>query len=84
MAQRGRWSRFDSVEGRRKHGHTHPADAANSEALTRATKFIATLFLGRGRYDKREAPTLEAAQIAAKDLSALHQGGRKVFAFRGS
>lgn len=38
--------------------------------LARATAFYATLFIGRGKFEKRETETLEAARAARDDLNA--------------
>lgn len=38
--------------------------------LARASAFYATLFIGRGKYEKRETETLEAARAARDELNA--------------
>jgi hypothetical protein len=57
--------------------HRHAADVVDTVALAQATKFIATIFLGQGQYDKRECASLDNARIAADELSALHRSGRR-------
>jgi hypothetical protein len=53
------------VSGRRRQS----AQAAfESAVLARADRFYATAYLGLGRYDVREAATIEAAREAARDL----------------
>jgi hypothetical protein len=57
----------------------HPADTADLALIPTATKFIVSLFLGTGRYDKREKPTLKEAREEALKMAGVHgwPGGRK-------
>ena len=48
------------------------ADAYNADVLASATKFAASLFIGRGKYANAEADTLEGIQEAAAKLKADH------------
>lgn len=48
------------------------AESYNAEVLANATKFAASLFIGRGKYANAEADTLEAIQQAAEKLKADH------------
>jgi len=62
----------------------HPADLAGvAEAVANAQGFVSTLILGRGRYEKREAPTLEAARNLAAEMTkeAATRGGRKALVY---
>lgn len=48
------------------------ADAYNADVLASATKFAASLFIGRGKYANAEADTLEEIQTLAEKLKADH------------
>lgn len=48
------------------------ADAYNADVLASATKFAASLFIGRGKYANAEANTLEEIQTLAEKLKADH------------
>jgi hypothetical protein len=55
----------------------HPADAADRAAIPEATSFIASIFLGTGRFAKSETATIEAARATAEHFAAHYRNGRK-------
>lgn len=61
----------------------HPADAAQLALIPQARQFIASLFLGQGKYDKRAAETLAEARARAAEISAGHKwpNGRKAMIY---
>jgi hypothetical protein len=60
---------------------SHPADMIDAKALSGATHFVASIFVGRGQYDKVQALTLEEARNAAHELVANHGSGRKALIY---
>jgi hypothetical protein len=56
----------------------HPADAAQLALIPSAKGFVASLFIGTGRFAKREAETLKGARTEALRLAGVHgaPGGR--------
>jgi hypothetical protein len=50
----------------------HPADAAQLALISRASSFTASLFLGKGKYAKREAETLSEARTEALRIAGVH------------
>ena len=50
----------------------HPADVLAAKAASEAVSYVATLFVGSGRYERREAKTLERARRAAQALMKAH------------
>lgn len=45
-----------------------------ADVISKAVRFTASLFLGRGKYDNREASTKEEIDAACMDLLAAHPG----------
>jgi hypothetical protein len=60
----------------------HPADIAAESAMIQAIRaadhFLASLFVGRGRYEKQQAPTVLAAlhaRVAMRERFGVNQHG---------
>src|SRR5438045_404543 len=68
-----------AIPNRRK--RIHPADVIDERAVREASSFIASIFVGLGQYDKREAHTLVEARTAAAELLKAHPSGRKVLIY---
>lgn len=47
-------------------------EAYHADIVANAVKFTASLSLGQGKYDNREAPTFAEIEVAAKELAAAH------------
>jgi hypothetical protein len=70
-------------------GHTE-REEFEAAVLAGAVSFSATRFMGRGRYDTREAPTLDGAREHAKAMGvdrvmiyAINAAGRQVLVEAG-
>lgn len=55
---------------------THAVEAADATHIAGADHFIVCTILGRGRYDKRRADTLDAAR-ALRDAAGRDEQGRR-------
>lgn len=54
----------------------------DAEQIARAKYFTACQFLGRGQYDRRECPTLEAARETGRAMKAENEAnGRGVMIY---
>lgn len=64
-----------AAQARKAKQPKHEADAADEAMIPQATGFVASVFVGRGKYVKREAATLEKAREQGRKLAGTH--GRK-------
>lgn len=55
----------------------HAADAANRAKIKDAVSFVATMFIGTGKFEKCKAATLADARMRAAELAAKIKNGRK-------
>lgn len=54
----------------------HPADQDDLQAIDQASYFIASIFLGRGEFDKSEQSNLSVARQIAQHMEAHYHNGR--------
>jgi hypothetical protein len=59
---------------------THKADLYDAICIARAERFVCSVFLGRGKYDKRDAATRDEAQSIAAVMAAEHESDAIVYA----
>jgi hypothetical protein len=58
----------------------HKAEIYDAACIARAERFICSVFLGRGKYDKRDAATRDEAQSIAAVMAAEHRSDAIVYA----
>lgn len=61
----------------KKLNKSHPADAIDTKAIEGAQLFTATLFLGTGKFDRAEGPTLAKVRALGQAMEAKANNGRK-------
>lgn len=54
----------------------HPADQDDLQAIPQASYFIASIFLGRGEFDKSEQSDLQSARAIASKMETHYRNGR--------
>lgn len=60
---------------------THTADDAMLSELPNATSFFASLFIGRGAYDRHESKTLAQARDIGRRMAEHHANGRSAMIY---
>ncbi len=56
---------------------THQADKHDRAAIAEAVRFVASIFIGTGRYAKRETASLSEARVAALELEDTFGGNHR-------
>lgn len=59
----------------------HPADANDAKRVASAVSFIATIFIGTGRFDRAEHGTLAEARVTARAMEAHYRNGRQALIY---
>jgi hypothetical protein len=59
----------------------HPADAADAMRVASAVAFVATIFIGTGRFDRALHGTLAEARVTAGAMEAHYRNGRRAMIY---
>jgi hypothetical protein len=59
----------------------HEVDAHDAAAIKTAVYFVASIFLGRGQFDKHNCETLSEARQVCKLMDAHYDNGRKAMVY---
>ncbi|WP_324134053.1 hypothetical protein [Bosea sp. (in: a-proteobacteria)] len=64
-----------------KSNSMHPADAADAMRVASAVCYVATIFVGTGRFDRASHATLAEARVTARAMEAHYRNGRRAMIY---
>lgn len=59
----------------------HPAGAADAMRVASAVCYVATIFIGTGRFDRASHATLAEARVTARAMESHYRNGRKAMVY---